>query len=107
MDKPSEPIPRPVSPAMPSSKAAGVSPGKQPLRYTIQIASVKDRPTAEALTQRLKRKGYPVFILPHVIPKRGTWYRVRVGHFTKRDEARELAQQLSRRERLTTYIAKE
>jgi DedD protein len=107
MDQPSGPIPRPVSPATPSSDAGGVSPRKQPLRYTIQIASVKDKPTAEALTQRLKRKGYPVFILPHVIPKRGTWYRVRVGHFTKRDEAQELAQQISRRERLTTYIAKD
>jgi cell division septation protein DedD len=106
-DKPSAPIPRSVSPAAPPSKAAGVSPRKQAPRYTIQVASVKDRPTAEALTQRLKRKGYPVFILPHVIPKRGTWYRVRVGHYTKRGEAQELARQISRRERLTTYIAKE
>jgi len=107
MDKSSGPIPRPATPAAPSSNSPGVSPGKSPQRYTIQIASVKDKPTAEALTLRLKRKGYPVFILPHVIPKRGTWYRVRVGHFTKRDEAQELALQISRRERLTTYIAKE
>jgi cell division septation protein DedD len=106
MDNSSGPTPRPVPPGT-SSDGAGVSPKKQPLHYTIQIASVKDKPTADALSQRLKRKGYPVFILPHVIPKRGTWYRVRVGHFTKRDEAQELAQKISRKERLTTYIAKE
>jgi cell division septation protein DedD len=98
---------RPPSPTSSSPGPGSVSPKKQPSRYTIQIAALKDRPTAEALTDRLKRKGYPVFILPHVIPKRGTWYRVRVGHFTKREAAQEMAQQISRQERLTTYIAKE
>jgi len=96
-----------VQSAKPPTGPPGVSSGKHPTRYTIQIASVKDRPTAEALTHRLKRKGYPVFIIPHVIPKQGTWYRVRVGHFLKQDEAREMANQITRQERLKTYIAKE
>jgi cell division septation protein DedD len=107
MDKPSEPTPRSGPPTPPSSGRAGVSPKKQPSRYTIQIAALKDRPTAEALADRLKGKGYPVFILPHVVPKQGTWYRVRVGHFTKREAAEEMASQLSRKEDLPTYIAKE
>lgn len=107
MDKSSRPSPRAVPSTAPAPDAAGLSTKKQPPRYTIQIAAVKDRPTAEALTDRLKRKGYPVFILPHVIPKQGTWYRVRVGHFAKRDTAQEMAQQISRQERLKTYIAKE
>jgi DedD protein len=107
MDKSSKPTPRSVPATAPSSGMSGASLKKQPVRYTIQIAAVKDRPTAEVLTDRLKRKGYPVFILPHVIPKRGTWYRVRVGHFAKRDAAQEMAQQISRQERLQTYIARE
>ncbi|MBI3811713.1 MAG: SPOR domain-containing protein [Nitrospirae bacterium] len=107
MDESSRPSPRAAPPTVASPWATGRSPKKQPPRFTIQIAAVKDRPTAEALTDRLKRKGYPVFILPHVIPKQGTWYRVRVGHFAKRDAAREMARQISRQERLKTYIAKE
>lgn len=107
IDETPKPSSRPPAPTVSSPGPAAVSPKKQPARYTIQIAAVKDRSTAEALTDRLKRKGYPVFILPHVIPKRGTWYRVRVGHFTKREAAQEMASQLSRKEDLTTYIAKE
>ena len=87
--------------------AAIVSPGKPPIRYTVQVAAVADRSTAEALAARLNRKGYPAFVLPHIVPKRGAWYRVRVGHFTDRQTAQELSERLSRQERLTTYIAKE
>jgi len=106
-EKTSRPAPRSVPSVTPSSGPSGASLKKQAARYTIQIAAIKDRPTAEALTDRLKRKGYPVFILPHVVPKRGTWYRVRVGHFAKREAAEEMAQQISGQERLRTYIAKE
>ncbi|MBI3611048.1 MAG: SPOR domain-containing protein [Nitrospirae bacterium] len=107
----SRPIPksvsRPVSPTSPAAGPFAVPLKKQPTRYTVQIAAYADRPTAETLTDRLHRKGYPSFILPHVVPKRGTWYRVRVGHFKKREEAQDMAQRLLRQERLTTYIALE
>lgn len=103
---PSGPPSRRVSPAAPPGET-GAARKNRPAGYTIQIAALKDRPTAEVLADRLKSKGYPVFILPHVVPGQGTWYRVRVGHFTKREAAQEMAQQLSRQERLTTYIAKE
>lgn len=106
-EKASRPASATMSPPTPSSGSAGIRPEKPSPRYTVQVAAVKDRPTAEALKDRLKRKGYPVFILPFDIPKRGTWFRVRVGHFAKRETAREMARQLSRRERLSTYVAKE
>ncbi|MBI3995707.1 MAG: SPOR domain-containing protein, partial [Nitrospirae bacterium] len=93
------------SASLPSTEAA--SSQKHRSSYTIQIAAIKDRSAAQALSDRLKRKGYPVFILPHIVPKQGTWYRVRVGHFTKRAAAQDMAQRLSRQERLTTYVALE
>jgi DedD protein len=106
-EKALRPAPGTVSPSAPSSGLAGTRPKNPSPRFTVQVAAIKDRPTAEALKDRLKRKGYPVFILPFDIPKRGTWFRVRVGHFTKRETAQEMARQLSRRERLSTYVAKE
>ena len=84
-----------------------VSPKKASPGYTVQIASIRDRATAEALANRLRRKGYPAFILPHVVPKRGTWYRVRVGHYTQREAAQEMTQRLSGQERLMAYVARE
>ena len=93
----------PATPAVP----AVASPKARQTRYTVQVATLKERSAAEALVTRLKERGYPVFILPHVVPKRGTWYRVRVGHFTERGKAQDLVQRLSRRESLTPYIALE
>jgi cell division protein FtsN len=84
-----------------------VSPKNPSPGYTVQIASIRDRATAEALANRLRRKGYPAFILPHVVPKRGTWYRVRVGHFKQREAALEMTQRLSGQERLMAYVARE
>jgi len=107
MEKPSRPAVRLPSPSTTSSGKIVIVPKTKATQYTIQVAAVKDRATAEALTKRLKRNGYPVFTLPYEIPKKGTWYRVRVGHFSKREAAEEMAKQLSERERLTPYIAKE
>ena len=102
---------RPSAGSPPSVTAAPgpgvVSPQKSSPGYTVQIASIRDRATAEALTDRLRRKGYPAFILPHVVPKRGTWYRVRVGHFKQREKAQEMTQRLSGQERLMAYVARE
>jgi len=102
---------RPSAGSPPSVTAAPdpgvVSPKKASSGYTVQIASIRDRATAEALADRLRRKGYPAFILPHVVPKRGTWYRVRIGHYTQREAAQEMTQRLSGQERLMAYVARE
>jgi len=93
--------------ATPAPDVGVVSPKKPSPGFTVQIASIRYRATAEALADRLRRKGYPAFTLPHVVPKRGTWYRVRVGHFTQREAAQEMTQRLSRQERLTAYVARD
>ena len=83
------------------------SPKRPSTGYTVQIAATRDRATAEAMADRLRRKGYSVFILPHLVPKRGTWYRVRVGHFTQREAAQDMTNRLSGREHLTAYVVRE
>ncbi|HUK55688.1 MAG TPA: SPOR domain-containing protein [Nitrospiria bacterium] len=95
------------SPAVGSPNTGSVSPQNPTGGYTVQVAAIRDRATAQALADRLRRKGYPAFVLSYVIPKRGTWYRVRVGHFKQREAAREMTRRLSRQERLTVYVAKE
>ncbi|HTN42627.1 MAG TPA: SPOR domain-containing protein [Nitrospiria bacterium] len=91
----------------PSRGPAVPPPKKASTGYTVQIAATRDRATAESMAGRLRRKGYSVFILPHVVPKRGTWYRVRVGHFTQRQAAQEMTARLSGREHLTAYVVRE
>jgi DedD protein len=107
VEKPSSPAVRPPSASTTPSGKIVIVPKTKATQYTIQVAAVKDRATAEILTKRLKQKGYPVFTLPYEIPKKGTWYRVRVGHFSKREAAEEMAKRLSEQERLAPYIATE
>lgn len=61
---------------------------------TIQVASFKNRQDAESLVLRLKKKGYPAYRALGVVPEKGIWYRVRVGHFNSRQEARKTVARL-------------
>ena len=57
-------------------------------RYTVQIASFPQARFAHEMEGRLKSKSYPVYVQKTDIPGKGTWYRVRVGHFGTKEEAR-------------------
>jgi len=54
---------------------------------TIQAASLKDRQEAQELVDKLKRKGYPAYKTIGMVPEKGVWFRVRVGHYGSREEA--------------------
>lgn len=93
-----------VKPAAPAEPVAAPK-KKTPSRYTVQVAANKDRSPAAVLAERLKRKGYHAYVVRHDSPDRGTWYRVRVGHFQDQKAAEEMASRLSSRERLKTFVA--
>ncbi|MCH7927520.1 MAG: lytic transglycosylase domain-containing protein [Candidatus Dadabacteria bacterium] len=56
-------------------------------KYLIQLASYPKLGLAQELEHVLKSKGYPAFIQKAYLPSRGTWYRVRIGSFTTKQEA--------------------
>ncbi len=62
--------------------------------FTIQIASLKDSAAADKMVAKLKKRGYPAYRSIGKIPDKGIWYRVRVGYFKNRAEARGTIQQL-------------
>lgn len=57
--------------------------------YTVQIASFPDLEIARKMERTLLSKAYPAYIEKAELPGRGTWYRVRVGKFTTKEEARQ------------------
>jgi cell division septation protein DedD len=73
--------------------------------YTVQVAAFSSKPAAQALVDRLSRKGYPAYLHPQQIPGKGLWYRVRIGHYPKREEAEGLADRLQKKERLSGFVA--
>ncbi len=60
------------------------SPGGE---YTVQIASFPTMDNAKEMEQSLKSKTYPAYIKAANLPNKGTWYRVRVGEFTTKQDA--------------------
>ncbi|NIP38164.1 MAG: lytic transglycosylase domain-containing protein [Candidatus Dadabacteria bacterium] len=63
-------------------------------KFLIQLASYPKLALAKELKYTLKSKGYPAFIQKAYLPNSGTWYRVRIGSFTTKDEARQFKDSL-------------
>jgi septal ring-binding cell division protein DamX len=76
-------------------KGRGKLEGKFPTgRYTLNIASFRDKGNADRLMKELEEKGYDAFVEQATISQKGTWYRVAVGRFSSRGEALAFAQGL-------------
>lgn len=86
----------------PSSDKEGPAAG--PL--TLQVASLKDLAKAEKMVSDLKSKGYSAYQVTTEVPGKGTYHRVRVGHFNDRSAARQAVVEL-RQEKLEPFIIQE
>lgn len=71
--------------------------------FTIQLASLKDANSAEALVDRLKRKGYSVYYYEVEIKDR-VYYRVRCGRYPTREEAENYARGLAQKEGIKGFV---
>lgn len=87
------------------SKGRAIPEGKRPRgRYTVNVASFRERVRAERLTKGLEKKGYKAFVEEAAIPKKGTWYRVAVGRFSSRGEAQAFARTLKEKEKMDSFV---
>jgi rare lipoprotein A len=64
-----------------------------PLAYTVQVGSFGDHDNALRLKDMLDRRFTAVYV-SRMEGTSGRYYRVRVGHFTRREEAMQLARSL-------------
>lgn len=72
--------------------------------YTVQVGAYKDRVVAEGVMNKMKKKGYPAYIIDKDIPQEGTIYKVRVGELYNRDKAEELARRIKEKEKIPTFV---
>ncbi|HEY7474927.1 MAG TPA: SPOR domain-containing protein [Vicinamibacterales bacterium] len=99
--------PKPAAPAAPPPAPAGAAPPKdkpgEPAArpaskppatggWVVQVMALKSREGADKLASDLKTKGYPAFVANPA----SSLYRVRVGPFSKRAEAEQIAARLVR-----------
>ena len=75
-----------------ADSAAAETPDRRTTLFTVQVAAVRTASAADAAMQSLRTQGYA----PRVLRQDG-FYKVRVGRFTSRSDADDLARQLRRR----------
>lgn len=71
--------------------------GSETVEYTVQIAAFRTRLQAEELLAVLQNEGYVTNIFEPEGTESTSYFRVRVGQFPTREEARELGSNLRRR----------
>jgi len=64
--------------------------------YTVQVSSFPSLEEAEAYQSSLARKGYSPYIVSANLPGRGTWFRVRMGHYEEKGKALDAKDSLAR-----------
>lgn len=69
-------------------------------RWTVQVNAFPDEEPAQNLVEKLKGKGYDAYVVTTNIKGR-TWYRVRVGRFQSREEAKQLQETFRSKENFT------
>ncbi len=89
----SQPVKNQPVQAPPQAKAIA-APSAGDGKFTVQVASTKERKEAEELVARLVGKGYAALSAESKVEGKGTWFRVRVGRHLTRPEAEELAARL-------------
>jgi hypothetical protein len=72
--------------------------------FTIQISSSRDISSAEGLAGRLRSSGYPAYVSSSETPDGLTWYRVRAGLFTSREDADIVARDISESENVKSWV---
>jgi cell division protein FtsN len=87
---------------MPASDQQGPSAGT----LALQVASLRDSTGAAEMVSYLRSKGYSAYQVTTEVPGKGTYHRVRVGHFKDRSAARQAAAGL-REEKLEPFIIQE
>ena len=91
--------PEPAEAAPPSAPPAGSG-------WVVQIGAYKDRATAERVVSTLKRQQFTAFVLAPTAGSPTATFRVRVGPFSERREAENIAGRLQREHQYTPFVTR-
>ncbi|MFO8111923.1 MAG: SPOR domain-containing protein [Desulfosalsimonadaceae bacterium] len=57
--------------------------------YVIQVASLRNTESAEAVRDKFRARGYPAYTQQAVVEGQGRWSRVRIGPYKDKEQARD------------------
>ena len=73
--------------------------------FTLQISAFQNRPEAERFAARLRDRGYAPYIVAAEVPRKGTWYRVRMGSFPSKEAAARYLADFKRETQIEAFVA--
>lgn len=73
--------------------------------FSVQVGSYPNVDEAYAILDDWKSKGYPAFVVSADIPDKGRWYRIRLGGFDSKEEAKSYLDELTSKENIEAFIA--
>jgi cell division septation protein DedD len=79
------------APATSQQPPAAAQPEVSNGQYSLQAASFPSAGGANEFAEKLKRAGVPAYVVSADLPRKGRWYRVRVGRFNTAEEASRFA----------------
>ena len=92
-----------VAETLPTSTAETAPVGREG-KYTLQVVSYDKREEAEEFAKALRTRGHKAYVMQAEVPERGRFYRVRVGPFDHRQEARGYQDQFEEDEHMRTIL---
>ncbi|QQR80321.1 MAG: SPOR domain-containing protein [Deltaproteobacteria bacterium] len=73
-------------------------------KFSIQMGSYPTHEEAQAALKVWKKKGYSAFVKEADIPGKGLWYRVRLGSFSNKDQAKVFLDKIKKKEKKTGIV---
>lgn len=90
----------------PLAKVVGTSGEPAGSGYAVQVAALRGQNEADAIAKRLSSKGYPAYVMSPAAGAPAAVYRVRVGKFTNRREADQVAARLEKEEQFKPWVVR-
>jgi cell division septation protein DedD len=100
-DAPAKAEPKATEPAAHDMATATKEDSSAQGHFALQAASFPNRAAADEFAEKLKAAGVPSYIVSVDLPRRGTWFRVRVGRFNTAEAAQRFAAEAQLRARPT------
>lgn len=82
----------------------GMAEEGRPGGYQLQASSFRNETEAQAFANALRKRGHKAHVERADLGERGVWYRVRIGPFRSRAEARTYRAQFEQKEHLVPYL---
>jgi DedD protein len=93
-------------PAAPSPATSPAEVAPDAARFTLHLLSFEKRPEADALASRLEKAGYRPYVVETEEPGKGTWYRVRVGHYGSFEDAVAGKTDFEKKQQIIAYVTR-